>query len=306
MIMVKSRKFCYNLNIKLIKIKIVPFLKEKIELDIAEAQLQTRQTLAGYSPRNRKLLIFCLVAIIPGYFAAKYLVYFIELPRLQKTALVSTPSFQNPKNPSVGPADITTIGNNVYAVAMQVTNENVDLSLDNAPITFVLYNSQHQQIASVPNTLLLLPAQTKYVVLPHVESTEKITSVDINFPSDLPWQKRLSIPNIPLVASPPNVYNQQDPLAFVVQGTIYNNSPYQLSHMTINFILRNSSGTIIGVSQRTEDTVKPYEQRAYLQLWPNVYSTGVTKVDVLPETDVLDASNLTVPLSSGGAGDLGR
>jgi hypothetical protein len=274
------------------------FVKEKLELEVAEAELQAQKALSGFSPAQKRLFIFCLVLIIPAYIAAKETALHVDLGKYRQNGLVATASFQNPRPPQISSVNITEAGAGIYSIAAEISNPNLTLSLDNVSYNFLLFNAQNQQMGSSQATLYLLPGETKYLILPNYQTAEPISGAQIQLPQNLPWQKRLNIPDVSLTASTPTTSNQQSPPAFVVQGTVYNNSPYQLNQVDIAFILKDAAGKIVGASSRAEFTFAPFERRAYVQLWPNVQTTNVTMVDVYPETDVLDSSNITLPPAS--------
>src|SRR6185369_1924747 len=126
----------------------------------------------------------------------------------------------------------------------KIKNNNLDLSLEKAPVQFILYNQSHQEVYKQPLTLTLLPGETKYLILARVNSNQKIADAELQALGDFAWQKRLTIPSVKLLPSTPTFTNQQSPPAFVVQGTVYNNSPYQLNQIDIGFLLRDASGKI--------------------------------------------------------------
>ncbi len=284
----------------------MPYFKEKLELKIAEGELEAQRIFINFSPLQKKIIILGIIAIIPMYIIVKSVTYRTNYSSYQKSRISAQPAFENPKTPAISEISITKAGDGVYAVAAKVVNENLDLSLEKAPVQFILYNENHQEVYKQPTFLTLLPGQTKYLILARINSSQKIASAEIQSLQDFSWQKRLNIPDVKLISSNPVFSNQQSPLAFVVQGTVYNNSPYQLSQIDIGFLLRDTNGKIIGISQRSEFTLKPFERRGYLQIWPGVNSSDVAKVDVLPVTDTLDDKNIALPSGGTGAADLGR
>jgi len=94
----------------------------------------------------------------------------------------------------------------------------------------------------------------------------------------------------------------------VAQGDFVNNSPYTLSKVRLTFVLFDQNQKIIGVSQRDESTVAPFERRAYKQLWPNMTAGNLSRVDVTADTNTLDPSNLSAPTINSGSSssDLNR
>lgn len=281
------------------------FFKEKLELRIAESELWIRELLANFSPFQRTIIGFCLICIIPGYFFAKSISYNLAKKELGETLLTAKPSFLAAEKIQVGSVRIAKSGNGAYSAAVTVVNPNTNLSLPETTARMEL-KSGEQVLFTEDIKFFLLPGQSKELVLPRALSSLPITSGQLLIPDQLSWQKRFSIQTVKLIASTPTAFNQIDPTAFVVEGTIVNQSPYLLKKTTINFLLYDKQGTMLGASSRSEFDIKPFERRAYKQLWPGMYSESVTRVEVLPETNVLDSSNLILPDSTGGASDLGR
>jgi hypothetical protein len=282
-------------------------LKDKIELDIQEAEFYTQKKLSQFPPILVWFIIIALLAVIPAYYISRSMSQKIWLARYEQGAIAAKPSFTNPQAPKISDVTLTTSGPGTFAAVVQVSNQNLDLSMDNVPYSFTFYNSQKQQIYQYQNTLFLLPNQTKYITAPTFTPTEQIAYADFALPQTLPWQKRLAIPTVNLSTTLPQTFEQVSPLAFVVQGDFFNNSPYTLTKVRLTFVLFNQSNKIIGTSQRDESTVAPFERRAYKQLWPNMTAPNLSRVEVTADTDTLNANNLSAPeVNSNSSSDLSR
>lgn len=281
--------------------------KDKIELDIQEAEMLAQKSLSGFPVVLRWLFVFLIIAIIPAYFISKSAAQKIWLTRYQQGAITAKPSFINPQAPKKSPVTLTNSGSKGVAALVQISNQNLDLSTENVPYSFTFYNSQKQQIYQYQDKLFLLPNQTKYITAPTFFPTEPVAYADFQLPQALPWQKRLAIPAVNLSASEPQTFEQASPLAFVAQGDFVNNSPYTLTKVRLTFVLFDRNQNIIGVSQRDEFTVTPFERRAYKQLWPNMIAPNLGHIDVTADTDTLNPSNLSVPeVNSNTSSDLSR
>ena len=93
----------------------------------------------------------------------------------------------------------------------------------------------------------------------------------------------------------------------MVTGDFTNNSPYTLGTVRLTFVLFGAGNNIIGVSQRDEFTVAPFERRSYTQLWPDAFPSNLAKVETDAYTDTLDPDNLMVTAPpAGSASDLSR
>jgi hypothetical protein len=281
-------------------------IKEKIELELEEAELNTQAALSQFPPIARWLIIVLVLGTIPAYFIAKSVTYHATLSRLQSQIPQSKTSFTNPEPPIVSNITATTLGTNTYSAVAQIKNPNLDLSAENVPYTFHFYNSQKQELKSVSDTFYILPNESKYISAPRVTTSEPIASIEFQLPQTFPWQKRLQIPTVKLTTSAPVFSYQTSPQALVVDGDFVNNSPYSLKEVRITFVLFDSNNKIIGSSQRDEFTIAPFERRTYKQLWPNVVAPGLTTVNVEASTDTLDPNNITAPPSGSSSSDLSR
>ncbi len=123
---------------------------------------------------------------------------------------------------------------------------------------------------------------------------------------DYAWQKRLNLPQVKFQIASPNLSQQFSPPAFVVEGDYVNNSPYLLKSVRLTFVLFDSQNKIIGLSSRDDTTIKPFERRAYKQIWPSISGANINRVEVEADTNTLDSRNITVSGSSGNASDLSR
>ncbi len=307
----KSTNFAIIKPVK--KQKIMSLLKDQIELGIEEAELEVEKTLDQFPPVLKWLIIITVVGLIPGYFIAKNVSHKIWTKKLSGSVVTATPSFSDPKNPTLLGIDITSVGENNYSAVATLENENLELSLENVPYEFKFFNEKGEQVYVSPGKFFLLPGQTvssgktKYIVVPRFTTNEKINSAKLELPEKLPWQKRLSIPQVKLVTPQPKSYYQTDPLAFVVEGTVQNLSPYSLGQVRLIFLIYNNENQVIAISARTENFLISNERRSYKQLWPNVVSEEIAKIVVVAETDTLNKENLHLTADeTGPAGDLDR
>ncbi len=282
-------------------------LKDKVELDIDLAELRAKQALDRFPPVLRWILIICVIGTIPAYYIAKNASAGFWGGRYKALMISARPSFTNPQNPKQSDVSLTKASDNTYGAAILISNPNLSLSLPPTPYTFTFFDNTGSQVYQESGTLFLLPNQSAYVVAPRFTSQSGVARANFAFTSPLNWQKRANIPKVDIQASQPNSYNQIQPPAFVAEGSYLNNSPYQLAQVRLVFLVYNSGHNIVGVSERTDYTIAPYERRGYKQIWPNIFAGPGTAVKVFSYTDPLDPANLNLPAASGSpASDLSR
>lgn len=250
-------------------------------------------------PQWKRILILVLViGIIPGYLLARFGTEQYLARQYGRQALTAQAAFAVAQNPVIGDMQIIRNPNGSYSAAVLVTNPNIDLSANGITYSAKFLSSNKQTIATSSGTLFLLANEKKYLVFPRIENANTAVSSGTIKLDNLSWQKRLNVPEITLRASEPILYDESNPLNFIAEGSIINESPYQISAARIVFLLFDENNKIIGVSQRDESRLLPFGRRAYKQQWPGLYRSQVRKVQVIATTNTLDDGNITTSVQN--------
>lgn len=243
---------------------------------------------------KHNLILTIAIAIIPLYLIARFGTEQFLAQKYGREALSAQAAFKTAQAPAVGNMTIIRNPNNTYSGAVLVTNPNLDLSATGVTYSATFLSSDKKTVATTSGTIYLLPNEKKYVVFPKIDSGDANVASGTLKLDNINWQKRLNIPEVKLRASEPLLYDEANPLTFTAEGSIINDSPYQVATARIVFLLFDENNKIIGVSQRDESRLVPFGRRAYKQLWPGVYRSQVKKVQVIPVTNTLDSQNITV------------
>lgn len=275
-------------------------IKETIQVNVQGAMLGAQE--GGFSfvnqlnalPPWKKWLILSIAAlIIPAYLIARIGTEQYLSLRYAREALTAQAAFKAAQNPVIGKMTIIRNPNDTFSAAVLVTNPNLDLSATGISYTANFTNSNGQTAYTATGSLYLLPNEKKYVVFPKIEATTSSISSGTLELKDINWQKKLNIPEVTLRATEPLIYDEANPLNFIAEGSIINDSPYQIGAARIVFLLFDERNEIIGVSQRDEFRLVPFGRRAYKQIWPGLYRSQVRKVQVMPVTNTMDPANIT-------------
>lgn len=288
-------------------------LKEKVEVGLAEAELKAESRFLHMPVWMRWVTAIFVIAILPSYFVSKSLSQNYWAKMLSPfSESVKAVVAANAKPLDLKNISLTSLDKNTFSAVAIVANDNLDLSADDVAYNFQLFDAQNNLITptsgDTTGQTFFLPNQTQYIVLPRVVTATPIASVNLQFDSStIHWQNRLSIPAAQIITGTPQYYEQLNPLAFVVEGSYQNNSPYDIQNVQLVFLAYDKNNNIIAISERTDNSLVPYEQRSYKQLWPNVYTDQVQSVKVIGQVDTLDNTNLTLPpVPSSTAGSLSR
>ena len=282
------------------------FFKEKLELEFEEAELNVQSFLSHVPTAYKWLLAVVLIAVLPGYFITRSLTVKIWTSKYQSSLSAGRASFANPKTPRIAKVQIFNSGGGTFSAMTEVSNDNLDLAVNQAQLGIKFYNQNNELVKTVSDSISLLPNQKQIVVFPRIPSTITLARGEASWTGDVTYQRRLYIPTVHVTAPQPTLIFQKFPAALIIQGDLQNQSPYQLQKVHLVFLLSDATGQFIGVSSRDEFTLKPFERRTYKHLWPSAANLPIARVAVLAVTDTLDPTNVTVPNTSNSASDLSR
>lgn len=284
-------------------------LKEKLELKVEEAEFKARSLFSRFSSAQKWTIIVCLLGAIPGYFLAKTIGNFYFERQYRQYLTEARPSFSDPKGLLIERIDIGSLGENEYAVVAQLVNPNLDLAAKAVAYEFKFIAANGAEAAlSQSGEFYILPNQKKYLVAPKIFASSGIARAVLNLTPDVAWQKKPDLPQIKLITNQPKGIDQLSPFGYALEGVMTNQSPYFIKEVRLTFLLYGAGGKIIGGSQRSEFSLKPFETRSYKQIWAGISGRNVVRAEVEAETNLLDKENLTAPEfpDQNGAGDLGR
>ncbi len=275
-------------------------LKETLQVNVEGAIVGVQE--GGFSlayqiknmPNSKRIaLLLIAIAIIPVYLFSRIGSEQYLTQQYARQALAAQPAFHAALTPAVGNMTIVRNPNDTYSGVVIVTNPNLDLAASGISYTATFQTSDNKSVTS-NGVMYLLPNEKKYVVFPKIESgSAAIASGKLEL-AEVKWQKKLKIPDVKLNATEPVMKDEANPLTFILDGSVVNNSPYKVAVANVVFLLYGDNNKIIGVSQRSEKALVPYGRRSYIQQWPGLYRSQVKSVRVIPTTNTLDPQNISV------------
>lgn len=285
-------------------------IKEKLELKIEEAEFNAQQALIGFPRWVKWFLIAGLIMLIPIYFCFKFIGKTYWQNKLQTYELKASPSFISANDLQVSEVTIIDYYDGNFGALASISNPNPDLSASEINYTWLYVNASNQTVQALNNDALggktfILPGQKKYIMAPKINASEPIAKAQLIINGDIQWQKPANIDKVLLTIGPAIPGQQNSPQNFTVDSTVLNNSTYQIKHIRLQFLIFDEFGRLTALSQRTENDLRPFERRSFKQLWPGlrIYEP---KVEIYPEINLLDPSNLILSESNSSSSDLSR
>ncbi|GAC1413329.1 MAG: hypothetical protein NVSMB66_4980 [Candidatus Doudnabacteria bacterium] len=266
--------------------------KQRLEIAVAEKELQTKEFFQGFSGLKRGLFFALVILIIPAYFLAKFTVAYFYLQNVSKNQVTAHAAVLQPLNVNVIDTHALSIINDSYSAYALIKNPNKDLSAKDLNYTFKFYDAANNQIGASKDRTYLLGGEQKYLVLANIKlkSVPQKVTVEIENPV---WKRKLLVPNVLISKGIPQYADSVDPMGFAVQSTISNQSTYTIGSVKISGVLFNRDGKVIGVNQTVQNSLLPKEIRGYKLFWPIPLASQVALIPtIIVETNVLDLDNL--------------
>lgn len=278
-------------------------VKEKAKYQVEKSLYETGYTFMQFTPVGRTLFLIFLLGSVPVYFLAKFvsIKYFDTVYTKNHISAKASTILASPLVSS--PVTIYPTGERSYSALATITNPNLDISVASTNYTVRFYDASGRELYKYTDTFFLLPNEQKYIVVPRVDTDFAPASAKLEF-TDPHFVKRFTIPKISFQSPTPQIYSQSTPQAFVVEGGVYNDSPYFLKIVRVKVLLYDAAGKVVGTTSTELGSVKPFERRGYKLLWPGQPYFAVARAQAFPDTDVLDPNNLrlqadAVPQSTG-------
>ncbi len=273
-------------------------LKEKVELKLEETEFTLQKILNRFTKFQKIILLICVLGALPSYFLAKAIGNYYFKKIYNQELISANPSFKNPKDLLIDRTDIATLGNDEFAVVVQIVNQNLTLATKDIGYQIDFLDDKGMLTAqSQKGKFNILPNERKFLIAPKIISPQGVALAKIKLLDTPVWRNKLSLPKIKLITTTPKGRDQTDPFGYVLDGNIYNQSPYLIKEVKLNFLLYGTGGKIIGASFRSEFDLPPNQKRDYKHIWPGISGKNVVRAEVVAETDLLNSNNLVAPLT---------
>lgn len=189
-----------------------------------------------------------------------------------------------------GPAIIWTkilpVEGNLYDLAAQVENENINYGADDLPFIFKIYDSNGQPILEKKGKSYIMPREKKYIM--EAVSLDGVpVKVTLEF-GEIKWRKfkLMEDLNLPIFDQKVDLSGKDGYSAFVT-GTIYNKTRFDLAAVDINVVIYDLRGNVIAVNKTQKNIMKSGEGKPFEVMWPKSFAPDISRI----KTDIKAYAN---------------
>lgn len=191
-------------------------------------------------------------------------------------------------------------GPDKYDVLAEIYNPNDLYGSAEFSYKFILKDSAGKVLAERSGKEFILPAETKNVVEVNLETAIIPSMLEVEV-ADPQWSEFWDYEK-PRLSIYKKQYNQiSSGIGFgEAYGLLRNESAFDFRVVSLNVILRNSSGEAVAVNKTEMRDVNANEERDFKLLWPNSFPGDVQRVDVEASANIYNSENFVQKYLRGG------
>lgn len=188
--------------------------------------------------------------------------------------------------------------NGTTDLVARVRNPNPRAGIPDYTLTFILLDSNSQQISSLSQATYLLPGSLKYVAVLDVPITQAVGRVRVEQPTDPAFTTidlESASPSFSSFLRERTVQNTGSQRFETQQGRVTNAGNFGYRHVDIVGIAFDANDRVIGVGKTFVGELQAGEQRDFTIQWPKPFA-DTAKVIILPDTNIYSEDNI-LPVS---------
>ena len=181
-------------------------------------------------------------------------------------------------------------GNNTFDVVARISNPNDTIGAASFHYVMSLKDDAGNILATKEGNDYLLPADSKYIVGLGlgIQNNVQPNQVDVTI-NQVVWSQLANLEKPQL-----NVYNKKfgpdvSGVGSRAEGLVRNESAKDFKKINLVVVLRDESGSVLGVSITQQDNVRAGQEASFVLTWPYAFPKAVRSMEVQAQTNVYDS-----------------
>lgn len=176
-------------------------------------------------------------------------------------------------------------------VLAEVRNDNFSYGIDQFSYTFELYGKENNLVATKKGNTFILPNSTKFIIEQAVKITSLPKRAEFHY-TDPKFKevKEYVKPRLQVLSLKPNLNEGKEQGMLMIQGTLVNQTNFDLDKAFITILLRDERGKTVGVNRQEARTLLSNENRFFEMRW--FYRVPhFINIDSAADTNIFEESN---------------
>ncbi|KKQ38377.1 MAG: hypothetical protein US56_C0045G0003 [Candidatus Moranbacteria bacterium GW2011_GWF2_37_7] len=195
-------------------------------------------------------------------------------------------------NPKIVWAKIFPVEGDLYDLAAQIENKNINHGTDNLPFVFKVYDSNNNLILEKIGRSYIMPREKKYVM--EAVSLDSIPAkIALEF-GEIKWQKFKLVEDLNLSIFDQSIdLNGKNNYAAFAKGTVYNKTRFDLATVDIYIVIYDLRGNAIVANKTQKDMMKSGEGKSFEVAWPKSFASDSSRIktDMKAHTNAFSDAN---------------
>lgn len=171
------------------------------------------------------------------------------------------------------------IADGIYNLGAYIENPNIDAAASPVPYIFRLYDSRGLPIIERKGVTYIPPHKNILVFENAVVTKERIPArITFEFTKEIPWEKTVSGIEY-LVVTDRKLDESGKPR---LEAEIHNKNVEAFTDIDVFAVLYDINENVVAFSKTKIDRLSPNQKERVVFTWPLSFTTGVTKIEVIP------------------------
>jgi hypothetical protein len=176
--------------------------------------------------------------------------------------------------PQVVSTKLLEAGEGDYDFVAEIKNPHASFGASEVTYELILFNVGDDELLQRSGTFYILPAQTKFLILPFLTTEKNVSRIEFNITSAR-WQKIDSLEGLNLIVRREVFVPSTS--SSILEAVIFNDSDFDFDTISVDVILRNSRGEIIAVNKSEINTFQARSERGFRVTWPLFQNSNFIK-----------------------------
>lgn len=195
-------------------------------------------------------------------------------------------------SPKINWTKIIPVEGDLYDLAAQIENRNINYGTGSLPFVFKIYDSKNNLIKESNGRSYIMPREKKYII-ETINIVGDPSKILLEF-KDIKWQKFKFTENLnlPIFGQRLDLSGKNNYAAYA-EGTVYNQTKFDLDAIDINVVVYDLKGNPIVANKTQKNTIKSGDGRFFEVIWPKSFASDLStvKVDAQAYTNAFSDAN---------------
>lgn len=227
-------------------------------------------------------LLFTILAIVPGYYAARAGFVALANSKYQPPKIIYNSPVKQPLE--ILDKGIFDLGNNSYSGYVRIKNLEHDWGVPKQEYVAEFKTLGGTLVTRVNGSIFILPSSEKLIIFSRFTAEQKPTEISFS----LAESHFIHKPEVFFDFALERISIKNQPEGLIVSAGIKNLTAFTVSQINLPAVVYDAKNNVVAVNYTYINDVKSGETRTFQYAWPVAASSGTLRAEISPEINIFD------------------